>query len=68
MEMGKIVKYYRVKKGMSQEEVAESIVSPSYLSRIENNKTTVDKETLILLLQRVGVDYEEIRSDEGKIK
>ncbi|MEC3884050.1 helix-turn-helix transcriptional regulator [Halobacillus sp. HZG1] len=68
MEMGKILKYYRLKKGMSQEETAESIVSPSYLSRIENNKTTVEKETLILLLQRVGVDYEEIQADEGRIK
>ncbi|MGP4061088.1 helix-turn-helix domain-containing protein [Halobacillus sp. H74] len=68
MEMGKVLRYYRVKKGMSQEEVSESIVSPSYLSRIENNKTTVEKETLVLLLQRVGIDYEEIQSDEGKIE
>ncbi|MBS7531693.1 helix-turn-helix transcriptional regulator [Hazenella sp. IB182353] len=68
MEMGKVLKYYRLKRGLSQEEVAKSIVSPSYLSRIENNKTTVEKETLLLLFQRVGVEYDKIQSDEEKIK
>ncbi|WP_281658719.1 helix-turn-helix transcriptional regulator [Halobacillus sp. Cin3] len=66
--MGRVLKYFRLKEGMSQEEVSESIVSPSYLSRIENNKTTVEPETLMLLLERVGVNYDEIQANEEKLK
>jgi len=67
MDIGRVLKFYRKEKNKTQEEVAEAIVSTSYLSRIENNKTTVDEETLALLFNRLGVDYYKILSNDKRI-
>lgn len=68
MEIGKILKFHRLEKGMTQEEVAESIVSVSYLSRIENNKTTVDQETIKLLFEKVGINFNDLQSEDNTIQ
>ncbi|RWZ50167.1 XRE family transcriptional regulator [Halobacillus fulvus] len=59
MNDGALLKYYRIKKDMSQEELAESIVSPSYLSRIENGRVQPDDHTMNLLFERLGLDMSE---------
>ncbi|SIS45753.1 helix-turn-helix transcriptional regulator [Salimicrobium flavidum] len=68
MGQGKILKNLRKKKNLSQEEVARSIVSTSYLSRIENGKIEANEETLSLLYQRVGVDYSEQKDETSTIQ
>ena len=68
MEIGKVLKFHRLEKGMTQEEVAESIVSVSYLSRIENNKTTADQETIVLLFKKVGINFNDLQSEDNTIQ
>lgn len=68
VEIGNVLRYLRNQKNMSQEELAQSIVSPSYLSRIENNRTTVEEETLVLLFRRMGLDYHTMQSNEERIE
>jgi len=68
MEIGKLLKFHRLEKGMTQDEVAESIVSVSYLSRIENNKTTADQDTIALLFEKVGINFKDLQSEDNKIQ
>ncbi len=68
MEIGKLLKFHRLEKGMTQDEVAESIVSVSYLSRIENNKTTADQYTIALLFERVGINFSDLQSEDNTIQ
>ncbi|MFC4182655.1 helix-turn-helix domain-containing protein [Saccharococcus thermophilus] len=56
MKIGDRLKLTRLKKEMTQEEVAEGIISVSYLSKIENNQVTPSEEVLHLLYQRLGID------------
>ncbi|WP_164493482.1 helix-turn-helix domain-containing protein [Terribacillus saccharophilus] len=39
MEIGPLIKLHRIKQSMTQEDLAAGIVSESYLSKIENQKT-----------------------------
>lgn len=68
MEIGKLLKFHRLEKGMTQDDVAESIVSVSYLSRIENNKTTADPYTIALLFERVGINFSDLQSEDNTIQ
>jgi len=56
LKIGDRLKFTRLKKEMTQEEVAEGIISVSYLSKIENNQVTPSREVLHLLCQRLGID------------
>ncbi|GGA75549.1 helix-turn-helix domain-containing protein [Ornithinibacillus halotolerans] len=56
MEIGSFIKLQRVKKGMTQEELANGIVSMSYLSKIENLRTEASPEVISLLCTRLGID------------
>ncbi|WP_084818774.1 helix-turn-helix domain-containing protein [Tepidibacillus sp. HK-1] len=38
MKIGDKIRYYRIKKGLTQSQLAEGICSKSYLSKIINNK------------------------------
>jgi len=52
MNFGVIVKALRVRKGWSQEELAEKVfMSRSAISMIENDKQTLDVPTLVRLTQ-----------------
>lgn len=55
---GKIIKLTRIEKNIKQEELCEGICTPSYLSRIENNRVIADKQIYHLLLNRLGVNIE----------
>ncbi|WP_430788422.1 helix-turn-helix domain-containing protein [Virgibacillus flavescens] len=63
METGPFIKLQRIKQGMTQEELAEGIVSMSYLSKIENQKTDPSQEVISLLCTRLGVQ----RDDDKEI-
>jgi HTH-type transcriptional regulator, quorum sensing regulator NprR len=56
LKIGDRLKLTRLKKEMTQEEVAEGIISVSYLSKIENNQVTPSEEVLHLLYQRLEID------------
>ncbi|MDQ0207773.1 helix-turn-helix domain-containing protein [Alkalicoccobacillus murimartini] len=56
MEFGPIIKYYRLKSGITQAELADGICSIPHLSKIENNAYSVNKETAALLMERLGLD------------
>lgn len=52
------VKYYRFKKGYTQEELAEKIdVSPRYMSDIENCNGNVPIDTIERIADCLDIDY-----------
>lgn len=55
MKFGVIVKALRVRKGWSQEELAEKMfMARSAISKIENDQQTLDVPTLVRLIQITG--------------
>ncbi|HEX6594094.1 MAG TPA: helix-turn-helix domain-containing protein [Bacillota bacterium] len=58
MEVGSYIKLQRVKQGMTQEELASGIVSMSYLSKIENQRTDASPEVINLLCTRLGIEID----------
>lgn len=66
MEIGPFIKLHRIKKNMTQEELAEGIVSESYLSKIENQKTEASPEVITMLSTRLGVQLN--NEDDSLIK
>lgn len=59
MEIGSFIKLQRVKKGMTQEELAEGIVSMSYLSKIENLRAEASPEVVSMLCTRLGIELDD---------
>ncbi|WP_409250903.1 helix-turn-helix domain-containing protein [Bacillus sp. SCS-153A] len=55
MTIGSKIRYHRMKKKLTQEELATGILSVSYLSKIENNQTTASAEVIELLCKRLGI-------------
>src|SRR5699024_6188581 len=58
MEIGSLIKMTRINKGMTQEALAEGIVSMSYLSKIENERTTASPEVINMLCARLGLQLD----------
>lgn len=58
MEIGSFIKLQRVKQGMTQEELAEGIVSMSYLSKIENLRAEASPEVVSMLCTRLGIELD----------
>ena len=54
---GKLIKLTRIEKNMNQEELCEGICTPSYLSRIENDRVVADEQIYKLLLTKLGLQY-----------
>lgn len=52
--VGKLIRQLRTQKGISQEKLAEGIVTQANLSRLENGKQVCDKEIIETLLERLG--------------
>ena len=55
IEIGSFIKLQRTKKGMTLGELADGIVSVSYLSKIENLKTQASPEIIHLLCNKLGI-------------
>ncbi|SDM67088.1 helix-turn-helix domain-containing protein [Sediminibacillus halophilus] len=64
MEIGPFIKLHRIKQNMTQEELAEGIVSESYLSKIENRRTEPSADVINLLCTKLGV---EVKSEEDTL-
>ncbi|MFD1037097.1 helix-turn-helix domain-containing protein [Virgibacillus byunsanensis] len=58
MEIGPFIKLHRIKQEMTQEQLAEGIVSMSYLSKIENQKTDASPDVISLLCTRLGIQLD----------
>ena len=58
MNIGSIIKYYRLRNGMTQGELAEGICSISHLSKIESNKYKPHHETFEELFKRMDIEWE----------
>ncbi|MFD2617326.1 helix-turn-helix domain-containing protein [Terrilactibacillus laevilacticus] len=56
--IGKRIRYYRKRAGLTLEKLAEGICSISYLSKIENGEKS-SEEIIRLLFKRLGMTYEE---------
>ncbi|MCP3738420.1 helix-turn-helix domain-containing protein [Rossellomorea sp. BNER] len=55
---GKIIKFYRKKAGLTQEQLGKGICTLSYLSKIELGQTAYSSETLVVLAERLSIDLE----------
>ncbi len=53
---GMLIKLTRIEKNIKQEELCEGICTPSYLSRIENDRVVADEQIYKLLLYKLGVE------------
>ncbi|MBM7662285.1 tetratricopeptide (TPR) repeat protein [Bacillus mesophilus] len=53
---GSFIKFYRTKKGITQESLSQGICSITYLSKIENGKITPNQETVKFLLERLDLN------------
>lgn len=58
MEVGSYIKLQRVQQGMTQDELANGIVSMSYLSKIENQRAEASPEVISLLCTRLGIEID----------
>nr|WP_249871765.1 helix-turn-helix domain-containing protein [Oceanobacillus saliphilus] len=66
IEIGSFIKLQRTKQEMTLGELSEGIVSVSYLSKIENQKTQASPEIIQLLCNRLGIEVD--NSQEEAIK
>ncbi|UNL87577.1 helix-turn-helix domain-containing protein [Priestia koreensis] len=66
MDVGAKIKFHRLKKGLTQEELARGIISIPYLSKIENAKITSNQEILQLLFERLSVPFDIQHEDDFK--
>ncbi len=55
MNIGSVVKYYRLKHNLTQSQLADGICSVSHLSKIESNTYTPHTDTYEALLSKMGV-------------
>jgi len=53
--IGDKIRKTRLESNMTQEELAKGICSNTYISKIENNKISINQEHLNLLMERMGV-------------
>lgn len=58
--LGSFLKLKRIEKNIRQDDLCRGICTPSYLSRIENNHVVADEEIYILLLERLGIAYDQL--------
>lgn len=56
MYNGKIIKFYREKYKLTQEQLGMDICSISHISKIECNRTTYNNEIITLLSNRLGIN------------
>ncbi|MEH6936752.1 helix-turn-helix transcriptional regulator [Bacillus sp. JJ664] len=58
MHEGKIIKFYREKFKLTQEQLGKDICSITHISKIECNRTTCNNEIITLLSERLGINME----------
>lgn len=58
MYEGKIIKFYREKYKLTQEQLGKDICSITHISKIECNRTTYNDEIISLLSERLGIEMD----------
>lgn len=62
--IGKILKDFRVKRGLTQEQLSEEVeISLKYISRIENGNNGIKTQTLIRYINLLGIQPNTIYKD-----
>ena len=62
--IGKILKDFRVKRGLTQEQLSEEVeISLKYISRIENGNNGIKTHTLIRYMNLLGIQPNTIYKD-----
>ena len=56
MTIGSKIRFHRLKRKLTQEDLAKGIISISYLSKLENNQVTPSNDIINLLCERLGVN------------
>jgi|GEM_PF-3340145 transcriptional regulator with XRE-family HTH domain len=59
-EFGRRLREIRLRRGLSQSELAEGVANPSYVSMLESGKRTPSLEIVLLLARRLGVSPSEL--------
>ncbi|MFS1511010.1 helix-turn-helix domain-containing protein [Chengkuizengella sp. SCS-71B] len=57
MKLGERIYYNRIRKGMTQKELAAGVCSIPYLSKIENQNTEASDEIISLLFKKLDIQY-----------
>lgn len=69
LKIGKKIKEFRVYNNLTQEELADRCeLTKSYISQLENDKTSPSLETLEILLEVLGTNFKEFFDDDKKKK
>lgn len=56
--IGQTIKWHRMRQGMTQEQLSEDICSSAYLSKLENNQISFNKEIVSQLCERLDLPIE----------
>ncbi|GGM33304.1 transcriptional regulator [Paraliobacillus quinghaiensis] len=62
--IGKKIKYYRTKANMTQEELANGVVSVSYLSKIEHNTAEPNSEAIKQLCDKLQIEPTRLEDEQ----
>ncbi|MFF2753482.1 tetratricopeptide repeat protein [Psychrobacillus sp. NPDC058041] len=68
MQIGSLIKYYRLKQEMTQSTLAMGICSVPHLSKIENNSKEANRETIRLLLERLTISLQDVENSSRNIR
>nr|WP_289037805.1 helix-turn-helix domain-containing protein [uncultured Allobacillus sp.] len=67
--IGQTIKWHRMRQGITQEQLAEGICSSAYLSKLENNQISLNKEIVSQLCERMELPVEKfISSSDEQVK
>ncbi len=67
MNIGAMIKYHRQLRNMTQSELCNGICSVTHLSKFENYNKEVNQETIMLLLDRLGISLDSIQKASESI-
>ncbi|RAP74167.1 helix-turn-helix domain-containing protein [Paenibacillus montanisoli] len=68
MHEGKIIKFYREKANLTQDQLGTGICSDTHISKIERGITDYSQEVLDLLCERLGISMDRELAKFGRIK
>jgi transcriptional regulator with XRE-family HTH domain len=66
LNVGDRIKFFRIQQRITQETLADGIISKSYLSKIENGTVEPSEEVINLLLNRLGLKKSDKQVDPGE--
>ena len=66
--IGVLVKKTRLKRNLTQEDVAKGICSNTYLSKFEHNAVPINEEYLSMIMERIDLGYKNVMFPEEMLK